>query len=40
MINLEAQSRKGQTKPKSRAQLRVRKITANTIKVEGSLDKS
>lgn len=40
MINLEAQSGKGQTKPKSRAQLRVRKITANTIKVEGSLDRS
>lgn len=40
MINLEAQNRKGQTKPKSRAQLRVSKITANTIKTEGSVDRS
>lgn len=38
MINLRAE--KDKTKPKSRAQLRVRKITTNTMKVEGSLDKS
>lgn len=39
IINLEAWSREGQTKPKSRAQLRVRKITANSIKPERPLEK-
>lgn len=39
IINLEAWSREGQTKPKSRAQLRVRKITANSIRPERPLEK-
>ena len=39
IINLEAWSREGQTKPKSRAQLRVRKITVNSIRPERPVEK-